>query len=58
MPNRYTVFVFPSLASEYKNYAPMVIQAYHNSAYPVSLEVFERSEGGIRAIGIYDDAAD
>jgi hypothetical protein len=55
IPNRFTVFVFPGLASEYKDYAPMVIRAYHDSAYPVSLEVFEISAGGIRAIGIFDD---
>ena len=55
VPNRFTVFVFPALASEYKDYSPMVMSAYHDSAYPVSLEVFEISPGGIRAIGVFED---
>jgi hypothetical protein len=55
IPDRFTVFVFPSLASEYKDYSPLVIHAYHDSAYPVSLEVFEISASGIRAIGIFED---
>ncbi|HEX4086479.1 MAG TPA: hypothetical protein VHY22_16315 [Chthoniobacteraceae bacterium] len=58
IPNRFTVYVFPSLASDYRNYAPMVIRAYQNSAYPVSLEVFEISDRGIKAIGIYDAGND
>jgi hypothetical protein len=55
VPNRFTVLVFPALASEYKEYSPLVIGAYHDSAYPVSLEVFEISDGGIRAIGAFED---
>jgi hypothetical protein len=54
-PNRYTVFVFPELASEYKDYAPMVLRAYEDSAYPVSLEVFEISDAGIKAIGTFEN---
>jgi hypothetical protein len=54
LPNRFTVYVFPELASEYKDYAPMVIRAYEESAYPVSLEVFEISQSGIRAIGTFE----
>jgi len=55
IPNRFTLFVFPTLASEYKDYSQQVISAYHDSAYPVSLEVFEISAAGIKAIGVYDD---
>jgi hypothetical protein len=55
MPNRYTVYVFPALASQYKDYAPLVLQGYHDSPYPVSVEVFEISADGIRAIGVFDD---
>ncbi len=58
IPNRFTVMVFPSLASEYKDYSAQVIGAYHDSAYPVSLEVFEISDAGMRAIGFYNDEAD
>jgi hypothetical protein len=55
IPNSFTVFVFPGLGAEYKNYSALVMNAYHDSAYPVSLEVFEISPAGIRAIGIFDD---
>jgi hypothetical protein len=54
IPNRFTVYVFPALASEYKDYSPLVIRAYQESAYPVSLEVFEISGAGIRAIGAFE----
>jgi hypothetical protein len=54
IPSRFTVYVFPALASEYKNYSPLVIQAYQQSAYPVSLEVFEISDAGMRAIGTFE----
>ncbi len=55
IPNRFTVLVFPSLASDYKDYAGLVLSAYHDSAYPVSLEVFEISADGLRAVGVYED---
>jgi hypothetical protein len=55
LPNRFTVYVFPALASDYKNYAPLIIRAYQDSAYPVSLEVFQISDAGIRAIGFFED---
>ena len=55
IPDRFTVFVFPGLASEYKDYSPLVIRTYHDSAYPVSLEVFEISASGIRAFGVFED---
>jgi hypothetical protein len=55
IPDRFTVYVFPALASEYKDYASLVIGVFHDSTYPVSLEVFEISDDGIRAIGEYQD---
>ena len=56
IPNRYAVYIFPSLASNYQDYAPMIIRAYHATPYPVSLEVFELSkEGGLRAIGAFQE---
>ncbi len=60
IPNRFTVYVFPGLASDYKDYSTLVMQAYYNSTYPVSLELFQISPAGIKAIGEYredDDAA-
>jgi hypothetical protein len=54
IPNRFTVYVFPALASEYQSYAPVVIQDYQQSTYPVSLEVFEISDAGMRVIGAFE----
>ena len=46
--------LFPALASEYQNYSQLVIQAYQESTYPVSLEVFEISDAGMRAVGAFE----
>ncbi|HWB60307.1 MAG TPA: hypothetical protein VG733_12505 [Chthoniobacteraceae bacterium] len=55
IPNRYTVFVFPVLASDYKEYAPMVTDAYHERSHPVSTEVYELTDKGLTTIGLYGD---
>lgn len=55
IPNRFTVFIFPSLASNYMDYALMIIEAYHATPYPVSLEVFEASKDGLRAVGTFEE---
>jgi hypothetical protein len=54
VPSRYTAFVFPQLATHYQEYYPMVFEAYRETAWPVSVEVFEFSAAGIRAIGVYE----
>lgn len=54
VPSRYTAFVFPQLATHYQEYYPMVFAAYGETAYPVSVEVFEFSARGIRAVGVFD----
>src|SRR5262249_4664707 len=54
VPNRFTAFVFPQLATNYQEYSPMVFEAYHETAYPISVEVFEFSAAGIRAVGVYE----
>lgn len=53
VPNRFTAFIFPRLASEYLEYAPMILREYRATPYPVSVEVFELSKGGFRCIGAY-----
>lgn len=53
IPNRFTAFVFPKLASEYLDYAPMVFRAYRATSYPVSVEVFEIGPQGWRCLGAY-----
>ena len=55
IPNRSTIFVFPSLATNYRDYAPMIIEAYRATPYPVSLEVFELSADGLRGIGTFEE---
>lgn len=55
VPNRYTAYVFPSLASNYQDYYPMVLEAFRATAWPISVEVFEVSVDGIRAVGIYQE---
>ena len=54
LPNRYTVYIFPRLASDYQSQARQVITDYKNSGAPVSQEVFEVGPTGIRAIGTYE----
>ena len=51
MPNRQTVFVFPGVAVDFSEYAPMILEAWRSAAAKVSLEVFELDERGLRATG-------
>jgi len=53
VPNRFTAYVFPALASNYQDYYPMVFEAYRGTAWPISVEVFEVSAAGMRAVGVY-----
>jgi hypothetical protein len=55
VPNRLTAFIFPRIASEYLEYSPMILRAYRETAYPVSLEVFEVSSKGWIAVGAYQE---
>ena len=55
IPNRTTAYVFPALASNYQEYAPLIFEAYRATAFPVSKEVFELSAGGIKAIGAFEE---
>lgn len=53
VPNRFTAYAFPKLASDYQDYVGEVLTAYRETAYPVSLEVFEVSPAGMKAVAIY-----
>jgi hypothetical protein len=55
VPNRFTAFVFPQLASQYREFAPMIFRAYRETAWPVSVEVFEVSQAGWRCVGLYEE---
>ena len=54
MPNLYTVFVFPGIASRHDSYSDLVLAAWHSSAPKVSREVFELTADGLRAVGIFE----
>jgi hypothetical protein len=53
VPSRFVAYVFPVLASNYQDYWPMIFEAYRETPWPVSVEVFEVSKAGFRAIGVY-----
>lgn len=55
VPNRSTAFVFPALAGNHRDYWPMVFEAYRATPYPVSVEVFEVSAKGLRAVGVFQE---
>jgi hypothetical protein len=51
IPNRQTVFVFPGVAVDFSEYAPVILEAWRSPSPKVSLEVFELSERGLKATG-------
>ena len=53
VPNRFTAFVFPALAGNHADYAPMVLEAQRATAWPVSVELLEISSEGVRCVGRY-----
>jgi hypothetical protein len=55
IPNRFTVYVFPALASSYRDYSAMVSEAYRSTSYPVSMEAYEVSADGLKTIGLYEE---
>ena len=55
VPNRSTAFAFPALAGNHRDYWPMVFAAFRATPYPVSVEVFELSATGLRAVGVYEE---
>jgi hypothetical protein len=55
VPNRFRAYVFPTLASDYQDYFPMVSEAFHDTAWPISVEVFEVSAAGWKTVGVYQE---
>ena len=55
IPNRQTVFVFPGVGVNYSDYAPLIIEAWRSPAAKASLEVFELSEHGMKAVGKFEE---
>ncbi len=54
VPNRFTAFVFPRLASNYTLYAGLVFDAFESTSFTGSLEVFEVGATGWKTVGIYE----
>ncbi|NBV84753.1 MAG: hypothetical protein EBS01_00460 [Verrucomicrobia bacterium] len=54
VPNRNEAFVFPQLGPDLARYSDMVLDAYRDSTYPVSVEVFEVSRGRLRGVGVLE----
>lgn len=54
VPSRFRAFLFPKLGSDVSKYSDLVWSAYRETAYPVSVELFEWNKGNIRAIGVFD----
>jgi len=55
VPDRYTVYVFPVLASRYQEYLSMVSDTYRATSYPVSMEAYELSDQGLKTVGVYQE---
>ncbi len=55
VPNQFTAYVFPALASNYQRYAHLVVPAFRSTAHSVSLEVVEISPEGMRAVGVFKE---
>jgi len=54
VPNRHKAFVFPQLGSDLSRYSDLVLNAYRDGAYPVSVELFELRNGILRCAGIFE----
>ncbi len=55
IPNRFQVFVFPKQATTVQEFAPLIFANYRETAYPVSVEVFELVFGRLRAVGVFEE---
>ncbi|MEM7144471.1 MAG: hypothetical protein AAF591_05010 [Verrucomicrobiota bacterium] len=55
IPDRFTIFVFSKLASDYDAHGEAVVEQYGDATYGVSVEVFEVDDQGLRVIGRFGD---
>jgi hypothetical protein len=53
IPNRFTVYVFPKLASTIGDYQRKFMQLFRDAVYPASSEIFEVTGEGLRAFGSF-----
>ncbi len=54
VPNRRQAFVFPQAGPDISRYSDLVLNAYRDSTYPVSVEVFEPRQGRLRGVGVLE----
>lgn len=55
IPNRFTIFVFPKLASDYAAYGEAIVEMYQNATYNVSVEIFLIDDERLKVIGQFQD---
>jgi hypothetical protein len=55
VPNRRTILFFPRLATNIQSFAPLVLSLYHNDPWPISTEIFEITDGHLRACGHFNE---
>ena len=53
-PNRNTVFIFPELIGNYRDYTQLILEAWRSPAPKGSLEVFKISTTGLEAVGTFE----
>jgi len=55
IPNRFSVYVFPKLASTIGDYQKKFMQLFDDSIYPASSEIFELNRDGLSAFGSFKE---
>jgi predicted Rdx family selenoprotein len=55
IPSRTRAFVFPEFGGHIARYSSLIWDAYRETAYPVSIELFEIRDGAIKAVGLFEN---
>lgn len=50
-PDQFTIYLFPAAGDTLSQFARPLADQFHDSAYPVSLEIFEVGETGLKVLG-------
>ena len=53
VPDRYTLYLFPRSIGNFRQYGKMLTSAYQDATYPASIELFELSDSGLKAVGSF-----
>ena len=54
VPSRSRAFIFPKHGLDLSKYSGMIWEAYGETAYPVSVELFEWRSGVLKAVGMFE----